>query len=310
MESIVSVGRRDVACRQRRQPDRYGHSNACIGHNIEDNSEISLDEALKGPEKEQRLEAVRDELQCFDSNNAWELVDMPRDKTIVQCRWVLRKKCDILLELHVTHLDVKTAFLNGDLEETIYMQKTDYYNVADCKAVDTPMESKLSVKDKQNINNQVPYQQLIGSLMYLSVLTRPDITYAVSYLSQFDHCHTSEHWGYAKRVLKYLKGTINYGIKYCANGSSEIKGFVDADWANNRLDRRSYTGFCFVLANGIISWQCKKQKTVALSSCEAKHMAISESCKEAIYLRALQFEITNKIYRLCLYNDREHRSCQ
>lgn len=401
---------------------------------------------------------------------------MPRDKTIVQCRWVLRKKCDsennvryrarlvasfsqkygvdytetfspvvrhttlqllfslsVLLELHVTHLNVKTAFLNGDLEETIYMQKPDYYDVAgssnkilklnkaiyglkqasrawnkkvdscllkigycksklepcmyiknvdnfktivtvyvddffifsnckreteklknvlsnqfqikdlgqvkqclgmnvnfdklnksvtlsqenyintllrkfnmtDCKAVDTPMESKLSVKDKQNINNQVPYQRLIGSLMYLSVLTRPDITYAVSYLSQFNHCHTKAHWGYAKRVLKYLKGTINYGIKYCANGSSEIKGFVDADWANNLLDRRSYTGFCFVLANGIISWQCKKQKTVALSSCEAEYMAISESCKEAIYLRALQFEITNKMYSLCLYNDNQ-----
>lgn len=94
-----------------------------------------------------------------------------------------------------------------------------------------------------------------------------------------------------------------FGIKYCKNGNSEIKGFVDADWANNLLDRRSYTGYCFLLSNGIISWECKKQKSVALSSCEAEYMSISEACKEAIYLRNLQFEITNKMYTLKLFND-------
>lgn len=152
-------------------------------------------------------------------------------------------------------------------EKSVTLSQENYINVllqkfhmTDCKTVDTPIESKLNVKIDQNVNDQVPYQQLIGSLMYLSVLTRPDITYAVSYLSQFNNCHTNEHWGYAKRVLKYLKKTINFGIKYCVNGNSEIKGLVDADWANDAIDRRSYTGFCFVLANGIISWECKKTK--------------------------------------------------
>ncbi|CAH2109146.1 unnamed protein product [Euphydryas editha] len=179
------------------------------------------------------------------------------------------------------------------------------FSLTDCKTFDTPMEHKLNVNTGQNVNNKVPFQQLIGSLMYLSVLTRPDITYSVSYLSQYNNCHTDEHWGYAKRVLKYLKKTKSYGIKYCNNGISDIKGFVDADWANNTIDRRSYTGFCFLLSNGVISWECRKQKTVALSTCEAEYMGIAEACKEAIYLRALQFEITNKMYTLTLYNDNQ-----
>lgn len=478
VESVVNVEKRCGSCRNRKQPDRYGFSNVCVGNSsIEDSCELSIVEALKGPEKEQWLEAVRDELQCFDYNNAWELTDLPKDSTIVQCRWVLRKKYDsennvryrarlvakgfsqkqgvdytetfspvvrhttlrllfslsVQLGLDVTHLDVKTAFLNGDLEETIYMQKPDCYNspgsankvlklkkaiyglkqasrawnkkvdsclldngylksklepcmytkmvenkktivtvyvddffifsndkkesenlkevlssqfqikdlgqvkqclgmnvkfnklegsvtldqesyidtllqkfnMTDCKTYDTPMETKLNVNMDQKLNDQVPFQQLIGSLMYLSVLTRPDITYSVSYLSQFNNCHTDEHWHYAKRVLKYLKKTKSFGIKYCKNGNSEIKGFADADWANDSLDRRSYTGFCFLLSNGIISWESRKQKTVALSSCEAEYMSISEACKEAIYLRALQFEITSKMYTLSLFNDNQ-----
>ncbi|KAJ8719262.1 hypothetical protein PYW07_016818 [Mythimna separata] len=198
------------------------------------------------------------------------------------------------------------------LEKSVTLSQESYinnllqkFNMTDCKTVDTPMETKLNVECDKNVNNQVPYQQLIGSLMYLSVLTRPDITFAVSYLSQFNNCHTDEHWAYAKRILKYLKKTINFGIKYCADGNTKIKGFVDSDWANDSVDRRSYTGFCFVLANGIISWECKKQRTVALSSCEAEYMAISEACKEAIYLKALQFEITNNMYTLTLFNDNQ-----
>lgn len=146
--------------------------------------------------------------------------------------------------------------------------------------------------------------------MYVLVLTRPDITFSVNYLSQFNNCHTDEHWHYAKRVLKYLKKTKTFGIKYWKNGNSDIKGFVDADWANNLLDRRSYTGYWFLLSNGIISWECKIQKSVALSSCEAEYMSISEACKEAIYLRNLQFEITNKMYTLKLMIVKVLKSCQ
>lgn len=179
------------------------------------------------------------------------------------------------------------------------------FNMTECKTVDTPMEAKLNIIKSQEIKDQNPYQQLIGSLMYLCVLTRPDIAYAVGYLSQFNNCHNNEHWLYAKRILKYLKKTKNLGLRYSRDGNVNIEGYVDADWANNFIDRKSYSGFCFMLSGSVISWGCKKQRTVALSSTEAEYMAITEGCREAVYLINLQNEITEQIYTINIYNDNQ-----
>lgn len=70
----------------------------------------------------------------------------------------------------------------------------------------------MLVRSNEVCEGQFPYQQLLGSLMYLSVLTRPDISYAVNYLSQFDKCHIETHLKHAKRILRYLKGTRNFGL--------------------------------------------------------------------------------------------------
>lgn len=119
--------------------------------------------------------------------------------------------------------------------------------------------------------------------MYLATCTRPDIAYAVSHLSQFNTCFNREHWTAAKRVLRYLKGTSDLGLTYTKNEKS-IEGFVDADWTNCSIDRRSYSGFAFTLSGCPISWESRKQKTVALSSTEAEYMALSEAAKQATYL--------------------------
>lgn len=179
------------------------------------------------------------------------------------------------------------------------------FNMCESKAVDTPLEVKLNIEKYEGTNSDNPYQQLIGSLMYLAVLTRPDIAYAVGYLSQFNKCHSDKHWTYAKRILRYLKKTRNLGLKYCKIGNVNIQGYVDADWANDPTDRRSYTGFCFMLSGSVISWSCKKQRTVALSSTEAEYMAITEGCREAVFLLNLQCEITEQMYTINLYNDNQ-----
>jgi hypothetical protein len=83
-------------------------------------------------------------------------------------------------------------------------------NMSDCKGADTPIETKLRL-EKSDVYKQYPYQQLTGSLMYLSVLTRPDISYSVCYLSQFNNCFTSVHWKQAKRILKHLQKTNSNG---------------------------------------------------------------------------------------------------
>lgn len=199
-------------------------------------------------------------------------------------------------------------------EKTISISQEDYidqlllkFNMSLCKTVQTPMETKCQKvsKDKNDIDNLFPYQQIIGSLMYLAVLTRPDIAFAVGFLSQFNNSYTKQHCAYVKRILRYLKLTKHHGLHFSADGNSVIEGFVDADWAGNTIDRKSYTGFCFTLSGCVISWESKKQKTVALSSSEAEYMALAEACKESLYLRNLQFEITNKKYTIELYNDNQ-----
>lgn len=140
--------------------------------------------------------------------------------------------------------------------------------------------------------------------MYLSILTRPDISFSISYLSQFNNCFTAVHWRHAKRILKYLKKTKSYGLMYTKDNKN-LEGFVDADWGSNNIDRKSYTGFCFKFSGAVISYECKKQQTVALSSTESEYMAISEACKEAIYLKSLMYEIVGCNYTIILYNDNQ-----
>lgn len=106
--------------------------------------------------------------------------------------------------------------------------------MTDYRTVDTPMEKNLSlIKAEYCIS--APYQQLIGSLMHVPLMTRPDISYSVSYLSQFNNCYDNSHWEYAKRLLKYLKKTRDFGLKF-QKGSEFLQGFVDADWGSNKSE--------------------------------------------------------------------------
>lgn len=139
--------------------------------------------------------------------------------------------------------------------------------------------------------------------MYLAVCTRPDIAHAVSYLSQYNDCHDSSHWSAAKRVLRYLKGTRNVGLSFKKTTKSLI-GYVDANWANCLDDRKSYTGFVFMMAGNPISWESRKQPTTALSSTEAEYMALSEATKEAVYLQSFLLELgMTAVQKVKLFSD-------
>jgi hypothetical protein len=133
------------------------------------------------------------------------------------------------------------------------------------------------------------YQSAIGSLMFAMLCTRPDIAFAVSVLSKFANNPTEEHQQGVQRVLRYLSGTTHIGITYTGEGSITDEpacvGYSDSDWAADRDDRRSQTGYAFTLCGGAISWQSKKQSTVALSSVEAEYMAVSATAKEALWWR-------------------------
>lgn len=179
------------------------------------------------------------------------------------------------------------------------------FNMTNCNSVNTPIENFDFNESNSSDKCQNPlYQKLIGSLMFLAVMTRPDIAYSVSFLSQFNNCHTEYHWKCAKRVLRYLKGTKNYCLVF-KKTNEDLQGHVDADWGSDKTDRKSYTGFVFKLSGGAVSWKSCKQKTVALSSTEAEYMALSEATKEAIYLRNLLCEISGSLDCITIFNDNQ-----
>ena len=128
------------------------------------------------------------------------------------------------------------------------------------------------------------YRQMIGSLMYLTN-TRPDICFAMNTLSQFLTDLRNVHLTAAKHILKYLRGTVDYGLKYDANKKINLEGYVDANWARNAIDRRRTLGCCFSMGSGVIYWFSRNQSYVAQSTAEAEYVvACSTSC-EAVWLR-------------------------
>lgn len=134
---------------------------------------------------------------------------------------------------------------------------------------------------------KLPYRSLVSVLLYLVAGTQSNLQYVVQQLSQFLDYYSYAHWNAAIQVVCYLKGTCNLKLVLGGTNKIELIGFTNSDWANCLDTRRSMGGYAFSLGSGIISWSCRKQKTVALSSCEAEYTAAYEVCKEAIWLCAL-----------------------
>ena len=136
------------------------------------------------------------------------------------------------------------------------------------------------------------YRAIIGTLLYLSTHTRPDIAYSVGYLSRFMVAPKDTHFTAAKRILRYVKKTINYKLVYGGVGISTAPiGYVDADWAGDAIDRKSTSGYVFLLYGGPITWRSRKQSMVSLSSCESEYVSLAEACKEFLWLKTLFVEL-------------------
>ncbi|XP_031334004.1 secreted RxLR effector protein 161-like [Photinus pyralis] len=148
------------------------------------------------------------------------------------------------------------------------------------------------------INNRVKgmYEKIVGSLLYLATNTRPDIAFATSYMSQFTINPSQQHLQGIKRILRYLKGTLDVGIVYTKDEKeTNVKIYTDSDWGSDLNDRKSYSGYVSIMSGGPVSWTSRKQRTVALSSAEAELLALCECVKETIWFRQL-FEELQIIY--------------
>lgn len=152
----------------------------------------------------------------------------------------------------------------------------------------------VMLSEKQAMKD-VPYQEAIGGLLYLSQGTRPDIAYTVNMLSKYNNNPGRPHWEAVKRVMRYLKGTLHARLKFSKDGNPNIVSFTDSDWASDEDDRRSCTGHAFVKQGGAISWNSKRQPTVALSSTEAEYMALSSCAQEALFFRQLESNLGSSV---------------
>jgi len=156
----------------------------------------------------------------------------------------------------------------------------------------TPMnqKEKLCKEDGADKVDEGYYRSLIGCLMYLTA-TRPDILFVVSLLSRFMHCASEMHLRAAKRILRYIKGTIDYGVKFEKCPSFKLLGFSDSDWAGSADDMRSTSGHCFSLGSGIFSWSSKKQEIVAQSTAEAEFIAATGAVNQVLWLRKIMYDL-------------------
>ncbi|TFY81825.1 hypothetical protein EWM64_g2185, partial [Hericium alpestre] len=136
------------------------------------------------------------------------------------------------------------------------------------------------------------YASIVGALMYAAMATRPDLSYAVQRLSQFMSNPGIAHYAAAKRVLRYVKGTLDLALVYGGDDGPWVPiGYADADHANDLDSRRSISGYAFFLSGTPISWSSKKQPTVADSTAVAEYLAIAHATKEALWLRSLLGEL-------------------
>ena len=170
------------------------------------------------------------------------------------------------------------------------------YGMNECNSCATPMEEGLQLPKLARTHpdhQKLPYREAVGKLLWVALGTRPDIAFAVNYLSRFVAAYSDLHWKALMRVLRYLRGTASYGIQYSRHVTNPLalRAYGDADWGGDKIDRRSITGYLFMLAGGPISWRTRKQNTVALSSTEAEYLSATDSSKQAVYHRNFLQEI-------------------
>lgn len=421
----------------------------------------SYNDAMKTPEKDQWVDAMREEYVSLVKNNTWCLVDLPKGEPVIDNRWVFKVKMNTddsidrfkarlvargFTQVHgvnytetfspvvrfssirsilalaakkkmtLRQFDIKTAFLNGDLSETVYMKQPigfsdgtskvcklnkslyglkqasrcwnkkfthfiklfefvqseadpcvfirktngetiilaiyvddgllaatnesciqpvivflrkhfevkefeakcylglqidqrldgsifinqkayakkviERFGMVDAHPVSTPMENHCALqKDDNGKATAFPYREAIGSLHFLADKTRPDISFTVNFLSRFMEKPTDAHVAAVKRVIKYLKKTLNAGLFYFSNTTFDVQCYSDADFAGCLDTRRSTTGYCITLGGSLLSWCSERQELVSRSTTESEYIAGSEAIRELIWMKRLLTEL-------------------
>lgn len=230
------------------------------------------------------------------------LVASADEKDISDLEKELSKKITLTSLGEVSHfLGVRVTKDNGfySLDQAAYIQKVaNRFGLEKAKGSNIPIDAgyyRSREGSKKLVDNR-RYHSLVGALLYVTVNTRPDVAVSVSILSRQVSCPTEVDWTELKRVVRYLLKTSNYKLRLATrrDGPMTLIGYSDADWSGDTADRKSNTGYLFQLGEATVCWASRKQTSVSLSSMEAEYFALSEACKEVVWLRRLLEEIGEK----------------
>ena len=174
----------------------------------------------------------------------------------------------------------------SQLDEGIFISQTKYikeilkkFRMEDCKPVSTSMVTgcKISKYDESKEVDQRQYRSMIGSLLYVTA-SRPDIMQAVGQVAIFQASPKESHVLAVKRIFRYLKGTMDYGLWYPKGNELTLIAYTDADWTSCVENRKSTSGASFYLGDFLVSWMSKKQTSITLSTAEAEYIAAASCC--------------------------------
>jgi hypothetical protein len=214
------------------------------------------------------------------------------ENLIVEC------KQRLAAEFEMKYLGLMHYFLGLEVWQSpkiIFLNQGKYtveilkrFDMLECNSINTPMEAKLKllVDTSSDLIDATLYRQIIGLLIYL-MNTRPDICFAVNTLSHFLVEPRCVHLVAAKHVMRYLKGTMDYGLSYDGDHDFTLSGYTDADWAGSVADRKRTSRCCFSLGSAMISWQSRKQSSIYLNTMDAEYIAACSASCEAIWVRKL-----------------------
>ena len=211
---------------------------------------------------------------------------MNRVKKLLSDRYEMKDLNELKYFLGV---EVKYTYDSIWLGQSIYSEIIlEKFGMSNCKAVKTPFDcNNSSLSCDSNPFDKKLFKQAIGSLLFLSVRTRPDLCFSVNRAAQSCENPTEYDWMCVKRIFRYIKGSINIGIKFYKNSNLICKGYSDADWAGECKSRKSTSGYIFSFCGGPISWQSRKQSSVSLSTAEAEFISLAGAVQEALWLNNL-----------------------
>ncbi|XP_039815164.1 uncharacterized mitochondrial protein AtMg00810-like [Panicum virgatum] len=205
-------------------------------------------------------------------------------------------------EFAMTDLGDLHHFLNISVERSsdgMFLSQRQYAvellqraGMSECHSTATPVDTrtKLSATDGAPVADPSEYRSIAGALQYLT-LTCPDLAYAVQQVCLFMHDPREPHLALLKRILRYVKGTLSFGLHLGVGPVQSLTAYSDADWAGCPDSRRSTSGFCVYLGDNLISWSSKRQTTVSRSSVEAEYQAVAHVVAKCCWLRQLLQEL-------------------